>query len=106
MKAGKLTETIVLQSGGTTLNDYGTPIPDSNVTLAVVRAERIDQTTEEFLRAGGATDEESVIFRIRHLDGIGNDDRVIWEGQTFNIRQVTPIGRRKGLDLRCTRQLA
>ena len=105
MKSGKLTESIEIQRGTDSMNDYGTP---STVwrPFATVRAERIDQTTEEFLNTAGVTDEEAVVFRIRFVDGIGNVDRVVWKGEAFNIRQVTPIGRRKGLDLRCTRQLA
>ena len=55
------------------------------------------------MRSFGASDEEAVIFRIRFVDGVTNADRVVWNGEPFNIRQVTPIGRRKGLDLRCTR---
>ncbi|QBX35084.1 head-tail adaptor protein [Paracoccus liaowanqingii] len=84
------------------VNDYGTPTTTWR-PFASVRAERIDQTTEEFMRSFGASDEEAVVFRIRHLDGISNADRVLWRGEAFNITQVTPIGRRKGLDLRCTR---
>lgn len=102
MKAGKLIETIQIERGMDGVNDYGTP----TITwrpFASVRAERIDQTTEEFMRSFGASDEEAVVFRIRFVDGITNADRVMWQGEAFNIRQVTPIGRRKGLDLRCTR---
>lgn len=102
MKSGKLIEVIQIQRATDGVNDYGTPVT-AWATIATVRAERIDQTTEEFMRAFGASDEEAVIFRIRHLDGVSNADRVLWQGEPFNIRQVTPIGRRKGLDLRCVR---
>ena len=102
MKSGKLIETIQIEHATDTVNDYGTPATVWR-TFASVRAERIDQTTEEFMRAGGATDEEAVVFRIRHLDGVTNANRVLWRGEAFNIRQATPTGRRKGLDLRCTR---
>lgn len=105
MKSGKLIEVIEIQRATDGVNDYGTP-ETTWTPIANVRAERIDQTTEEFLRAFGASDEEAVIFRIRHLDGVSNADRVLWQGEPFNIRQVTPIGRRKGLDLRCVRLLS
>nr|WP_111298641.1 phage head closure protein [Paracoccus saliphilus] len=104
MKAGKLTETIQIERATDTVNDYGTPSTAWR-PFASVRAERIDQTTEEFMRSFGASDEQAVVFRIRFLDGVTNADRVLWEGQAFNIQQVTPIGRRKGLDLRCVRQV-
>lgn len=102
MKSGRLTDTIQIEHATDIVDDYGTPATAWR-PFASVRAERIDQTTEEFMRNFGASDEEAVIFRIRHLDGVTNADRVMWQGQPFNIRQVTPIGRRKGLDLRCSR---
>lgn len=105
MKIIPLTETVRVQRQDTTINDYGTPEPAGTSSIATVRARRIDATTEEFLEKGGATDEETVVFRIRFLDGIANADELVWQGQTFNIRQITPLGRRKWLDLRCTRML-
>ncbi|CAM3387571.1 phage head closure protein [Paracoccus nototheniae] len=102
MKSGRLTDTIQIEHPTDIVDDYGTPTTAWR-PFASVRAERIDQTTEEFMRNFGASDEEAVVFRIRHLDGISNADRVLWHGQPYNIRQVTPIGRRKGLDLRCSR---
>lgn len=68
-----------------------------------MRAERFDQSTTECIRSFGASDEELVIFKAGFFEGIGNVDRVIWQGQAFNIKQVTPIGRRKGTELRCVR---
>lgn len=102
MKSGKLTEMIQVEGGEAGINEYGTPFTLWRQFVSV-RADRIDQTTEEFMRSFGASDEEAVIFRIRFVDGVTNADRVVWNGEPFNIRQVTPIGRRKGLDLRCTR---
>lgn len=102
MKAGRLTETIQIQRRAEEINDFGTP---STVwrPFATVRAERIDQSTEEFMRTFGTSDEEAVVFRIRFVDGMSNADRVLWKGEPFDIKQVTPIGRRKGFDLRCVR---
>ena len=102
MKSGKLTETIRIERATADINDAGTPT-ETWVRVAILRAERVDQTTEEFMRGFGASDEEVVVFRSRFFDGIRSADRVIWRGQPFNIRQVTPIGRRKGLELRCVR---
>lgn len=102
MKSGRLTETIRIERATTEINDAGTPA-ETWGRVAVLRAERVDQTTEEFIRGFGASDEELVIFRFRFFDGIANADRVIWNGNAFNIKQVTPIGRRKGVELRCVR---
>ncbi|MGA0617411.1 head-tail adaptor protein [Paracoccus sp. KR1-242] len=102
MKSGKLVETIRIERVTTTINDAGTPV-EAWASLAQLRTERVDQTTEEFIRGFGASDEELVIFRARFFDGITTADRVIWNGGAFNIKQVTPIGRRKGIELRCVR---
>ena len=105
MKSGKLTETIRIERATGALNEYGTP-EAAWTRLATIRAERIDATTEEFMRGFGASDEQAVVFRVRFIEGVSNADRVIWQGEAFNIQQVTPIGRRKGLDLRCVRVAA
>lgn len=102
MKSGKLIETIRIERASAVINDAGTPT-ETWGWLAELRAERVDQTTEEFIRGFGASAEELVIFRARFFEGINNADRVIWRGLAFNIKQVTPIGRRKGVELRCVR---
>jgi SPP1 family predicted phage head-tail adaptor len=105
VKSGRLTESIEIQRSTSGVNDYGTPA-DVWERLTSLRAERIDATTEEFMRGFGASDEEAVVFRIRYVESVTNADRVMWKGQPFNIKQVTPIGRRKGFDLRCTRVMS
>ncbi|MFV0303418.1 MAG: phage head closure protein [Paracoccus sp. (in: a-proteobacteria)] len=102
MKSGRLTETIRIERASTAISDAGTPV-ETWERVADLRAERVDQTTEEFIRGYGASDEELVMFRARFFDGITNADRVIWNGAAFDIQQVTPIGRRKGVELRCVR---
>jgi SPP1 family predicted phage head-tail adaptor len=102
MKSGRLTEVIEVQRSTTSLDEYGTPT-EAWEALATLRGERIDSTTEEFLTGFGASEVDSVIFKIRYFEGILASDRVMWRDEPFNIRQVTPIGRRKGFELRCTR---
>lgn len=102
MRAGRLTEEIRVERFTTTVNDAGTPT-QTWARLCVLRAEKVEQSTTEYIRNFGASDEEVVIFRARFFDGIGNADRVIWRGAAFNIKQASPIGRRKGVELRCTR---
>ena len=102
MKAGKLTEEIRIERSTSTINEYGTP-STAWTRLAVLRAEKVEQTTTEYIRNFGAADEEVVIFRTRFFDGINNADRLIWKGDTFNIQSVATIGRRTGVELRCVR---
>jgi SPP1 family predicted phage head-tail adaptor len=102
MKAGRLTEEIRIERSTSTINEYGTPTT-AWAKLAVLRAEKVEQTTTEYIRNFGASDEEVVIFRTRFLDGITNADRLIWKGDAFNIQSVATIGRRTGVELRCVR---
>lgn len=57
-------------------------------------------SAEEFIRGFGATTETLVIFRTRYLDGVTTADRVLFDGRTFNLREVVDAGRRGGLELR------
>lgn len=100
MRAGKLDKTITLQRFTTTVDDYGTPV-ETWTTLATVRAQVIQASTEEFMRAFGASTETAVIFRIRFLDGVTLADRVDHAGKLYDIKETKEIGRRQGLDLRC-----
>lgn len=102
MKAGRLTEDIRIERSTSTINEYGTPTT-TWAKLAVLRAEKVEQTTTEYIRNFGASDEEVVIFRTRFLDGITNADRLIWKGNAFNIRSVATVGRRTGVEMRCVR---
>lgn len=102
MKSGRLTEEIRIERFTSTINDAGTPISEWS-RLCTLRAEKVEQSTTEYIRNFGASDEEVVIFRARFFDGITSADRVCWKGQAFDIKQVSPIGRRQGVELRCVR---
>lgn len=100
MRAGKLDKTIQIQRSATTVDDYGTP-SEGWATVATVRAQLIQSTTEEFLRSFGTTSEAAVIFRIRHMTGFNPTDRVLFDGTAYDLKEVKELGRREGLDLRC-----
>lgn len=101
MRAGKLDRTITIQwYDETNVDDYGTPSPDWK-DRATVRVQIVQQSTEEFIRGFGASDETAIIFRTRWLDGVTNADRISYGGVLHNLKEVKEIGRRKGLELRC-----
>lgn len=102
MKAGQLIEVIEIERFTSTVNEAGTPVQEW-AAVCTLRAEKVEQSTTEYMRNVGTTDEEVVVFRTRYFDGITNADRVIWQGDAFNIKQIALIDRRKGLELRCTR---
>lgn len=102
MKSGRLTEIIRIERGTEQINDAGTPV-FTWAPVAQLFAEKIDQATAEAIRAFGAGEEEVIVFRARFVEGVGCGDRVEWRGDRFDIKQIAPIGRRHGLELRCVR---
>lgn len=100
MRAGALDRTITLQRSTTTISDGGQP---SQVwsDLATVRAQQVQASTDEFIRGYGASEKTVVVFRMWWLDGITNADRVLYGGQTLNIKEIKELGRRAGVELRC-----
>jgi SPP1 family predicted phage head-tail adaptor len=101
MRAGRLDRTITIQRAATSVDDFGTPVT-AWTTLATVRAQRIQSTTEEFMRGHGASSETAVVFRIRHMDGLTLADRVTEGTAIFDLKEIKELGRREGLELRCT----
>lgn len=104
MRSGKLDRTIKVQSFTSTVNGYGTPV-QAWTDVATARAQIIQSSTEEFL-TNGASDTTSIIFRTRYFEGVNTSSQVVYDGETFNVREVKEIGRRKGLDLRCERKVS
>lgn len=100
MKSGKLTRKIVIQRSQAAVDDYGTPVK-AWAAIYTLRAEVVERSTSEFMQTGGATDEALIVFRVRHVPGLSNADQVTFDGKTYQIKEVTELGRRKGLELRC-----
>jgi len=101
MRAGKLDKTIMIARATTVVDDYGTP-SEGWATVATVRAQLVQSSAEEFMRAHGADGASVAIFRIRYLDGLVLADRVTHAGTAFNVEEIKEIGRRRALELRCT----
>ncbi|MBA3446764.1 MAG: phage head closure protein [Pseudaminobacter sp.] len=101
MRAGKLDRVITLQAylAGEP-DEYGNPGSPTWTTVATMRAQIVQASTEEYLRAYGESEETAVIFRTRFVAGIDTSHRVVYEGSNHNIKEVKEIGRRAGLEIR------
>lgn len=102
MKSGKLTHVLTIQRATHGINPAGTPTTVW-ADLATLRAEKVEQSTTEFIRNYGAADETVAVFRTRFLAGVTNADRISFDGTTFNIKEIAVQGRNRGLEFRCTR---
>jgi SPP1 family predicted phage head-tail adaptor len=101
MRAGKLDRPITIERATTAIDDAGTP-QTTWATVATLRAQIITQSAQEFIRAeGGGTSENAIVFRTRYVEGVQLDDRVTYEGASFDVKETKEIGRRRGLEIRC-----
>lgn len=102
MRAGKLDRVIDIVRVTSETDPYGNPI-ETEETIATLRAQLIEASTEEFQRAYGASGETAIVFRTRFLDDVTLADRVEYEGDSYNILALKEIGRRRGLEIRTNR---
>jgi SPP1 family predicted phage head-tail adaptor len=99
MRGGKLDTTITVQRFTSVIDEGGGSV-QTWTDLVTVRAQIIQASTEEFIRSYGASDDTIMIFRTRWIDDIRTADRVMYDGEAFNIKELKPIGRQRGLDIR------
>ena len=102
MRSGLLDREITVQSSSTVISDNGTPIV-TWTTLATLRAQRIEATTDEYIRGYGASTERIMVFRTRFIDGVTGANQLLFEGEQFVIKQIKEIGRRIALEFRAER---
>lgn len=102
MRAGKLDHIIQLRRPTLIDDGWGQMVPGGPTeTYATMRGQLIQSSTEEFIRNWGISDETAVIFRLRHIDIVQLADEVRCDGVDYNIKEIKPIGRRRGIELRC-----
>ena len=100
MQAGKLDRKITIEREGETVDGNGTVVR-AWTPIATVAAQRVQQSTDEFLETFGDDVKTAIVFRIRYRPGVLMTDRVVYEGTAFDLVELKEIGRRVGLELRC-----
>ena len=100
MRAGKLDRSITVERVSYVDDGAGNQI-EHWAELAAMRAQIVEQSTDEFMRNWGASSETVIAFRTRYLDGVTVADRVVYDGTPYAIVQTKDIGRQRGLELRC-----
>ncbi|WKT91471.1 phage head closure protein [Brucella anthropi] len=103
MRAGKLDRVIAILRY-TVIGDDGM----GNETLGwadlvTLRAQIVTASTEEFIRSYGIANDAVMIFRTRYYPSIDPADRIRFDGRLYDIKEVTLIGRNRGLEMRCVR---
>jgi head-tail adaptor len=96
---GTLNRMVELRRDVTTGTDaYGQPI----VTEQTVRrfwAAKIFKSEDEKVAAAAVYSVRLVTFRAHHFDGLEQTDRLVCEGETFNVLGWRELGLRAGLEI-------
>ncbi len=99
INSGKLDRQIIIQRQTETVLPSGA-VTKTWADVATVRAEIVQQSTDEYLSGYGAAEQGNIVFRIRYLAGITTADRVIYNGAAHDLNRIVELGRRRGLELR------
>lgn len=99
MRAGRLSHIIYLSRLNETVTPSGA-VRTEWETFLTARAEVLQQTSLEFLTGYGEAEGRTIIFRIRHIDGITTADRITFENRHYDLKEIKELGRRRGLELR------
>lgn len=99
MEAGKLTRSVIFERQIETVTASGA-VSKSWQPLLTVRAEVRELRAEEIALGYGSAERETLVFVVRwHPTPITTEDRVIYAGRAYDLRQIVEIGRRDGWKL-------
>lgn len=99
IRAGNLRHEIKIQRKAETKQPSGS-VSNTWTNFATVHAEIVTASADEFLTGFGEAEAGNVVFRIRWRDGITTNDRIIHAGKAHNIKAITEIGWRDGLEIK------
>jgi SPP1 family predicted phage head-tail adaptor len=100
MRAGQLDRRVELQHRTLTRNASGENVA-SYATYDTVWGGKRDLRGREFFAAQQENAELQATWTIRWRDDVAVTDRMVADGETFDVVHIAEIGRRKGLDLVC-----
>jgi SPP1 family predicted phage head-tail adaptor len=98
MRAGELDRKIRLERLTSTQNDYGEPV-ESWVLIAEVWASRAVLSGREMYEGDQIAAEALYRFRMYYRTDLDNTCRIVYGSQNYNIKAVSEIGRREGLEV-------
>ena len=102
MRAGNLDRVLTIQRVSTSLNAYGTPV-EAWTNNATIRGQLLKNATDDREGQRGHTTDIVLNFRIRYVASLSLNDRLLYQGQQYQVTQISEIGRRVGMDIACER---
>jgi SPP1 family predicted phage head-tail adaptor len=101
VKAPRLDRRVTIQSRALAPDAQGQQI-EAWSDVATVWAAKRDLRGREYFAAQAENADVSTVFDIRYRAGVTVLHRLLCEGVTYDIQQVSEIGRRAGLQLICS----
>lgn len=102
LNLGKMDRQIQLQQHGPSRSPLGDEIK-TWTTLASMWAEVIPVSGRQFMNATleQPLSSKTTRFRIRYLAAARNDTklRIVYDGQTYDVKHIAELGRREGLEI-------
>ena len=98
MKFGLMKDRISIQQYTTTVDDWNHKTK-SWTTAHTVWAQKLYKNSQLVSEVKGVTHVMSVIFRIRHIDGITTTHRILQGTDVFEIVGMKTLGHKEGLEL-------
>lgn len=98
MRAGRMDRQITIEKPNGTLSGFGEPIDEWSV-LAAVWADVQPQSGREFMAGGGEQATSNMIFVIHYRADLNRNMRIVYEGETYDIKAIREIGRRAGMEI-------
>ena len=104
MRAGRLDRRVTIQTRTLTRNSYGEQV-ETWADDDTVWGERFDLRGREFFAARQVSADVTTRFRLRYRTGLTVLHRLVCDGVTYDIHQVSEIGRRQGLEILASARL-
>ncbi|NDW43662.1 phage head closure protein [Ruegeria sp. PrR005] len=102
IRAGKLDRQITIERKVETIAASGS-VTSEWLQVATIRAELVQRSADEYLAGFGEAEAGGAVFRVRYLAGITTADRVTFDGVAYDIDEIAELGRKRALELRCSK---
>lgn len=97
-QAGKMDRVLIVQRATNTVDANGT-VTQTWADLVTLRAKMIEMSEQDIEHSGVAMSDAKFKFQTYWVDGIALEDRVVFSGIPCQIKSLSEIGRRRGLEL-------
>lgn len=102
MQSGKLHQLIQIERQTETISPSGA-VQHNWQVIATARAEPVTLSASEFLSGMGDAETRNAVWRIRWIPELTTKDRIRHGSETYDLKEIIEIGRRKALELRAVR---